>query len=343
MFATLFNLRMGTTSNTSKQCLVDFLSKWIIVFKNILNNYFYKLRKLIGSIETIHGATHHNLQRGESLRYINTVFSDYLSFSGLCLEDLEGKRILEIGPGDNFGVALLFIAYGASEVICLDRFKPFRNLNMESTIYHEIRRTLSERCKLRFDEAVDLTKGIQFNNQKLKIIYGLSIEDTANIFNRQSFDMIISRAVLMEISDLDLALENMDNLLRPGGLSLHKVAPLHDYMMFRQHGHHPLEFLTIPTFLYRRMVSDSGRPNRKLQSYYQKRFGPPKYVSKIYTTALLGGQSVAPVNGVNFNNVGLLHARRLLNEILPRLPQQYRVLPEEDLLVEDLFISAIKN
>lgn len=99
-----------------------------------------------------------------------------------------------------------------------------------------------------FDTAVWLKDGLQFNTQKLNMIYGIGIENADEVLASGSFDFIISRAVLMEIANPDRALKVMDKLLSPGGFSLHKVAPLNDYRMFRQHGYHPLEFLDYSRF-----------------------------------------------------------------------------------------------
>ena len=317
-------------------------SKCFIVAKNIADNYRFKMRARNDHIDTVHGATHRNLKIDESIRYIETVFTEYLSYSGMRPNELEGKRVLEVGPGDNFGVALRFLSCGASQVICLDRFKPQRVTSQEREIYRALRDRLPENEKCRYDKAIDLTCGIQFNQEKLEIVYGVSIEDAGERYDPQSFDLIVSRAVLMEIPEPDKAFEVMDRLLVPGGFSLHKVAPLCDYMMFRQHGYHPLEFLTVPDFLYRRMVADSGKPNRRLRSYYQSQFAPPRYEAVFHTVALLGAKTGSKSNFGKTGIGDLNRARRLLGEIHPRLPQKYLALPEEDLLVEDLFIVARK-
>ena len=61
------------------------------------------------------GATHQRFELEGGLEYIDRVFSDYLTYGSLGPADLEGARILELGPGDNLGVALRFAAAGAAE------------------------------------------------------------------------------------------------------------------------------------------------------------------------------------------------------------------------------------
>src|SRR5215216_5629422 len=72
------------------------------------------------------GATHSRFfaNTGESANYITRVGDDYLKYAGVTDDYLVGKNILEIGPGDNLGVALYFLAKGAETVTCIDRFNP---------------------------------------------------------------------------------------------------------------------------------------------------------------------------------------------------------------------------
>jgi hypothetical protein len=51
----------------------------------------------------------------DSLSYINNVFEGYLKYAGISTPDFQDKKILEISPGDNLGVALKFLAAGATK------------------------------------------------------------------------------------------------------------------------------------------------------------------------------------------------------------------------------------
>ena len=73
----------------------------------------------MGSSLSDSGATHSNNSKNESLAYIKEVFDDYKTYGGV--ENFKGT-IAEIGPGDNFGVALSMLADGAGQVDLLDRF-----------------------------------------------------------------------------------------------------------------------------------------------------------------------------------------------------------------------------
>ena len=95
---------------------------WLIVLLHKYYNWRDKKKYKSKFFRKSAGHRHSNLSIKESLDYINLVFNDYKKYSGLEDEDITGKKILEIGPGDNFGVALRFLAAGAEQVCCIDKF-----------------------------------------------------------------------------------------------------------------------------------------------------------------------------------------------------------------------------
>ena len=119
-------------------------------------------------------ASHKNRPLEKSLEYIDRIFRDYLAYSGLNSRKLEGKRVLEVGPGDNLGVALKFLAAGAAQVVSIDRFFPHRDPNRSGASSTALRETLTPAEKSRFDEAVDLSMGVRFHPEKLQYLYGCS-------------------------------------------------------------------------------------------------------------------------------------------------------------------------
>jgi 2-polyprenyl-3-methyl-5-hydroxy-6-metoxy-1,4-benzoquinol methylase len=154
----------------------------------------------------------------DSQNYINSVFNDYLKYADISPQTLLDKRILEIGPGDNLGVALKFLAAGAKQVVCLDKFSPKRNLRQEHKIYQALREKLQDYERENFDRAVKLENdSIELNPKKLLYTCGIGIEEARKIFEPESFDFIISRAVLEHLYDSDAALYTMDKLLIRGG------------------------------------------------------------------------------------------------------------------------------
>src|SRR3954454_24013142 len=96
-------------------------SKSLTVAAMVARDVRTGLQSRFGRDLTTNGATHVGMSIDESLAYIDAVYEDFLEYGRLSAEDLRGARILEIGPGDNFGLGLRLLAGGAREVVCADR------------------------------------------------------------------------------------------------------------------------------------------------------------------------------------------------------------------------------
>ena len=217
----------------------------------LANDWWARQRLARGKLATRSGTRHATLSVEESLNYIDRVHADYLAHGEL--EGLSG-RVAEIGPGDNFGVALRMLGAGADEVHTIDRYRPHRDDARQAHIYQ----ALAQRHGL----GEMLTEGDAGSVE----IRGLIAHEgvPAETFFRSSdvrFDCIVSRAVLEHLYDPLAALDDMAASLAPGGTLIHHI-DFRDHGMFA--GHHPLTYLTIPDALYRAMTRGSGRPNRLL-------------------------------------------------------------------------------
>lgn len=319
-------------------------SKMDIIVRQILRNWRLKYRVASGKLEVATGASRTNLMVEERLTYIDQVFADYLTYSGLIADSLQGKRVLEIGPGDNYGVALKFLIAGAGKVVCLDKFFSKRDSKQEHKIYQLLQARVDERERRIIAEAIALHDGIQTNPCKLHCIHGTGIEEIATVFDPGSFDVIVSRAVLEEVYDLDAAFSAIDKALAPGGVMIHKI-DLRDYGMFSRYGHHPLTFLTIPRPIYLLMTRYSPLPNRRRVSYYRRKMLALGYEVQILVTRIVGAQSeIIPhqqvvMLGKEYESATL----SLLNHIRPQLRPEFRQMPDEDLIVAGIFLIARKQ
>lgn len=316
-------------------------SKTAIIIYKLFDNRRLKKRVASGDIETSHGSTHFNQSVAKSLGYIQKQFADYIHYAGFPSESLKGKRILELGPGDNLGVALKFLATGADSVVCLDRFYSKRNAEHEREIYKALRQSLSAEEQSAFDEAVELTDTVHFNPQKLQTVYGVSLEGFADQLERdhEKFDLILSCAVLEEIYDPDPVFVAMDRLLAPGGSLIH-VIDLGDYGMFRNQGMHPLTFLTISEPIYKRMASDSGLPNRKRLGYYVQKMKELGYQAKFFVTSVLPTGRLEPA--AEYTPGRFSRDSNLVTEIRSKLANDFKDLDEEQLLIDGVLLVARK-
>jgi SAM-dependent methyltransferase len=317
-------------------------SKNLIVLYRIFDNWRRRRAFNAGHTANAYGSTHEFWELEKSVSYIDRVYSEYLEYSGLGPEMVRGKRILEVGPGDNFGVALKFLAAGASQVVCLDKFYSERNQEQQTRIYQELRKQLSPEEVVVFDECISLDKRIELNPKRLEYIYGHGIEEADRILEPASFDFIVSRAVIHNVYEVDRGFEAMDWLLVPGGYMLHKI-DLSDENMFSSRGMHPLTFLTIPERIYHLMASDSGKPNRRLIGDYREQMRKRGYETKIWVSSVLGQGQLMPhketiERGVDYSDTTV----SLINEIRPKLAHPFRDLSEAELATTGIFLIGRK-
>ncbi|HEV2700862.1 MAG TPA: class I SAM-dependent methyltransferase [Steroidobacteraceae bacterium] len=157
--------------------------------------------------------------------------------------DIEGKVVVEIGPGDALGLAPLFIAAGAARYVAVDRFLGDVWGIGANRIYDEI-----ERLRGPFPTA--------WRDQVTLVRH--SIEKT--LVGVPSADIIVSFDVIEHLLDLPQAVRNMSSLLTRDGRMIHRI----DY---GPHGvwlstQDPLSFLSVPDWLWSAIGSNRGYPNR---------------------------------------------------------------------------------
>ncbi|MCU1266087.1 MAG: Methyltransferase type 12 [Acidobacteria bacterium] len=319
-------------------------SKTLIIVYKIFQNWRMRRRFVSGDAETEHGSTHSHKTLDESLSYIEEQFQDYLAYGQLTSDQLRGKKILELGFGDNVGVALRFLSAGAAKVICIDKFCSKRDAGREEEIYSALREQLTSEERGRFDKAVDLTDGISFDATRISYSRGLDLEPATRALQipEGSFDIIISRAVIEEIYDPAVVFAQVDKLLAPNGMMLHKI-DLSDYGIFTDGGMHPLTFLTIPHSVYRLMATDSGIPNRKLIGYYREHMHKLGYDTRLLITDTVGhGPHVPHKEIAELDQVFFQTAQPVISEIRPKLSREYRQMTDEELMVRGVFLVARK-
>lgn len=317
-------------------------SKTLIILYRIVDNWRRRRAFLSGQTANAYGSTHEFWSLEKSVAYINLVYREYLEYPGLTPDAVRGWRVLEVGPGDNFGVALKFLADGAEKVVSLDKFYSERNEEQQARIYRELRKELSPEQAAVFDEAISLEGGVKLNTNKVEYIYGHGIEEADKILAAESFQFIVSRAVLHNVYDIDRGFEAMDKLLAPGGYMAHKI-DFSDENMFSSRGMHPLTFLTIPESVYRLMAKDSGKPNRRLVNDYAEQMRKRGYDAKLFVSSIVGAGPLAPhkekiERGVDYGNKTV----SLIEEIRPKLAAPYRNLREEELAAAGIFLVARK-
>lgn len=217
-----------------------------------------------------------------------------------------GKRILEYGPGDLPGVAMALIAKGASQVVCVDRF-PMVKLSPKNL---QIVRILVERME--FEEREKLAGSFVqsgkpesgFNSEKIDYL----VRPSGLSGLKSEIDVIVSRAVLEHVNDLNSTFGDMYAALKPGGIAIHLV----DLKSHGLHLENPLDFLNWPAWLWSLMYSAKGVPNRLRVDAYREAAG----------RAGLKILKMSPT---------MIADQKDIEAVRPQLARQFRTLSNDDL------------
>jgi len=296
----------------------------------LFDDWRARRRLACGDLATRSGSRHASLDIEASLRYIDRIHDDYLAYAG---RESLGGVIAEIGPGDNFGVAMRFLAGGAEHVHGIDRYRPARDASRQRAVYE----ALTER-----DGLARLFDGDPREEGLRNVSYHAG--QPAETFFRSSgvtYDAIVSRAVMEHLYDPIGALDDMAKSLKPGGIMIHRI-DLRDHGMFA--GRHPLTFLTIADVLYRRMTRGSGRPNRVLITDYRdwlQRSGLEGSISVSRLAGVTDEVAVAPWEALDER--AKARALECVHDARPRLHGKFQGMADEDLAVAGLVLTTRKS
>lgn len=200
--------------------------------------------------------------------YFQKCFDEYFERLGIEKPEqsdfLQGKRILEYGPGDVPGVAMLMVAHGADQVVCVDRFPLVRlspkNVEIVRLMLERLpdaQRTRAEAC---FRQSGNPRSG--FDAKHIEYL----VRPSGLSGFKDEIDLVISRAVLEHVNDLPASFRDMYAALKPGGVAIHLV----DLKSHGLHRNNPLDFLNWPGWLWSLMYSAKGVPNRlRVDAYRQ--------------------------------------------------------------------------
>ncbi len=197
-----------------------------------------RLKFRLGRIDSYSGSTTHRHSVANAVQYQNQIYDDYIRYGALTSDRIRDRDVVELGPGDNIGALLRFIAAGARKVVAADRFYSTHDIEHERQIYITPRSSLSNEEQQRFDEAVQLELTLKFNPARVTCVYGKGAQDIDAVVPPESADVVVSRGVLQGVFAIDRAFAAIDRILRPGGIMVHKI-DLRDYGMFSTLGFHP--------------------------------------------------------------------------------------------------------
>lgn len=286
------------------------------------------------------GSTGLSMSVDDAANYARRVVSDYITYgAGGDIERLKGKDVLEIGPGDNLGVALLLLAKGARTVTCIDGFDPNFDAKHNSKIYAAIYNGLTAEERQRLHDVITLQPdgSAAVGGNRLISRYRVPMDAAATPLDPQSYDIIISRAVLEHLGDLEMGWKNMVRCLRPDGEMWHKV----DFRCHNLFGQiHPLYFLTISDGVWDLISRPDPTLNRLRLPTYRELAARDFRDSRFYITHIAGEKEFSPhveslIPGTHYSQRNLDGIRG----IRPRLQKHFANYSDEDLLVTGVFLA----
>jgi SAM-dependent methyltransferase len=307
-------------------------SYWMSILYYLVSDCYGRLRFRMGHIDTSSGTIHSTFEPGESVRYIEEVYRDYLRYCGVAR--FHG-RVAEVGPGDNCGVGLLFRRDGCTQIDLVDRFYSRRNMAAQAAIYSALIDAHPGMAAAIGEVDLQDERSFRFLTRH----YGEEASAERFFQANRGFDFIVSRAVFEHLYDPILALHRMVEALNPGGFLLHKV-DLRDHGMFSG-AHHELKFLEIRRWLYPWLTVGSGRPNRVLVHAYRAGLAPMPVDVQLLVTRLVGVGDIVP--HLPYEAIAAeLRARSIarVQSVRKQLAACFADVSDADLSISGLFLVA---
>jgi len=313
------------------------------IYRSIKTNLKIWVKFLLGRKEHVAGNRFINAKEEVVLQTLDKVFEGYKKYGSFNKADIIGKRILEIGPGDSFGVGLKFLFSGARSVVFFDKFYARRDEHLLKKVYQEM---LLGQEKYRFENLFD---NALLPKNKWKYIYGKGIEEINKKKDtelyQEPFDYIVSNQVIQEIYSLKLAFKKMIDLLAAGGKMVHHI-DFEPYNYFRYHLDKEYDFLTFSEITYKWMVNKRGMSNRKRINEYINildSFKNIKYQFFVYSCFLDKiKMDQEHIIYPNFPKKIRDYYEPVISEQKPNFAGKYKHLPLENFMVGNTYLVIEK-
>jgi SAM-dependent methyltransferase len=178
---------------------------------------------------------------------------------------LQGKRFLELGPGDSMPIGLAALALGAAQYIGCDRF-PGDIAGASARALYEL---VCARLPVELLDALR-ARGLEPGtfpwlptspgDPPVVRFVAVAAERVHDALPPESVDVVFSYNVIEHVADPFATFASAYRVLRPGGVMLHRVdyGPHACWLSYQN----PLLFLTVAEPVWRAMGSNRGTPNR---------------------------------------------------------------------------------
>lgn len=163
---------------------------------------------------------------------------------------IKGKSVVELGPGVNFGTALILVCWGAESVTVSDRFLSEFQTDYHTPVYKAIiKLLLDDNRDCDIQPIRDVVDAGGYQTSRLKCDKN-ALEDLATHYP-DTFDITLSNAVFEHLYHPLKALNSLYLSMKHGGIGLHQV-DFRDHRDFSK----PLEYLLFDEFSFHEMLRE---------------------------------------------------------------------------------------
>lgn len=205
---------------------------------------------------------------------------------------LTQKTMLEIGPGKDFGIALILADLGLKEVIVLDPFLVEWDETYHPSFYKALLVEAMKKFPITsFTSIQEVLKNHKHEAAKLTALK-IGLENSSDIQDC-TIDISISNACFEHFVYPELAVKELARITKKGGIGFHQI-DLRDHRNYEK----PLDFLTFPDKLFFKIMkmTDARCGNRLRYNEYNEifeeagfsvTFKPDSFADEVYLNAIL--------------------------------------------------------
>jgi hypothetical protein len=233
-------------------------------------------------------------------------------------EYLKDKVLLEVGPGQDFGISLVLMGFGLKKMLLIDKFFCKWDENFHPVYY----RTLLKKVEHYYPEIdfSDLKNVINCNDhvsERFELL-ATGLENIPDIPD-ESVDITFSNACFEHLTDTEAAIKELGRITKPGGIGFHQI-DFRDHRNFDE----PLEFLTMPDIIFNRVFALSkGYLGNRLRyndfahyfktSGFEHRFSADMFAEESYLDEILKCAN-SKFKMIPIDNIRILSGRFFLNK-----------------------------
>jgi SAM-dependent methyltransferase len=212
-----------------------------------------------------------NIELNSDIDYAISVADNYLKDILEAGFDINGKEVLEIGPGINFGTALILLWNGAKKVTVIDKYLSEFAVGYHDKLYRDLRIKYFETNSLKFGSDINKLESYEFLLTEGRLS---TIESGLENIGGLAFDITLSCAVLEHLENPHNSVKNLFSLTKSNGFGSHQI-DFRDHRNFDK----PLEYLLLDEMsffeLFQSVHGECGNRTRSFQwaSIFREFFG----------------------------------------------------------------------